>query len=79
MSCKVILLIQMYCIVFLRSRDILLWPAGDLQLGAASLAVPAAALPCALPVEQKNEHPPNENRRNLPIWMSEWRSRVGKP
>jgi hypothetical protein len=27
----------------------------------------------------KNESPPNQNRRNLPIWMSEWRSRVGKP
>jgi hypothetical protein len=32
-----------------------------------------------LPIEQKNEISPTKNRRNLPIWMSEWRSRVGKP
>jgi hypothetical protein len=27
----------------------------------------------------KNETPPNQNRRNLPIRVSEWRSRVGNP
>jgi hypothetical protein len=27
----------------------------------------------------KSDTPPNQNRRNLPIRMSEWRSRVGKP